>query len=107
MRLVVLAVVAVQVLVPGGLLVVRWADEGLRPRTELGGSWQMYTTAPEPRYVGVDAAGRTSPLSVAGLPPLVREVAVGRTVPDRLCARSPGLVAVVRETGPEPGRYAC
>lgn len=107
MRAAVVALVAVQVAVPVGLLAARWEHEGSRPRTELGASWQMYTTAPEPRYLGVDTAGRTSPLSVEDLPPVVREVAVGRTVPDRLCARAPGLVAVVRENGPEPGRFAC
>ena len=107
MRPVVLAVVAVQVLVPVGLLGVRWAEEGSRPRTELGASWQMYSSAPEPRYTGVDAAGRPVPLDVDALAPVVREVAVGSAVPDLLCERRPDLVAVVRETGPDPGRWAC
>jgi hypothetical protein len=106
-RPVVLAVAAVQVLLPASLLVVRWAEEGSRPRTELGASWQMYTTAPEQRYLGVDADGSTRSLDAAGLPPVLREVAVGPSVPARLCARDPSLVAVVRETGPAPGRFAC
>ena len=106
-RLAVLALAAVQVLLPLVLLAVRWAGEGTRPRTELGASWQMYTTAAATRYVGVDATGSTRLLTVDDLPPVVREVAVGRTVPDLLCGRDPGLAAVVRETGPEPGRYAC
>ena len=107
MRPVVLAVVVLQVALPLGLLGARWAEEGSRPRTELGASWQMYSTAPEPRYRGVDAAGRSRLLDVDGLPPVLREASVGRVVPDRLCAAHADLVAVVRETGPEPGRWAC
>jgi hypothetical protein len=103
----VLAVVAVQVLVPVTLLGVRWEQEGTRPRTELGASWQMYSSAPAPHYLGEDAEGRAWPLAVDALPPVVREVAIGRTVPGRLCAAHPALVAVVRVSGPDPGRYAC
>lgn len=107
MRPAVLALVVVQVGVPLVLLGARWVDQGSRPRTELGASWQMYSSAPEPRYTGVDAAGRTWPLHAGELPPVVREVATGGTVPELFCTRHPRLVAVVRETGPEPGRYAC
>ncbi len=107
MRPVVLAVAVVQVLLPVGLLGARFAEEGLRPRTELGASWQMYSSAPEPQHLGIDATGRERPLEVDGLPPVLREVTLGRTVPDRLCTAHPDLVAVVRRSGPEPGRFPC
>lgn len=105
-RLVVL-VAAAQVALPVALLGVRWAQEGSRPTTELGASWQMYSSAPVPRYTGTDAAGRTRPLDTGGLPPVLRAVSTGRVVPDRLCAVHPDVVVVRRDGGPQPSAYRC
>lgn len=105
-RPLVLAVVALQVGLPLSMLLARWADEGTRAVTERPASWQMYSSIPAARYTGVDRAGRTRPLDVAGLPPVVRAVDVGRTVPDRLCAAHPDLV-VVRRTGTDAGEFPC
>lgn len=106
MRRRVLAVCALQVALPVSLLAVRWADQGSRPDRELPASWQMYSTAPPAAYEGRDAAGRLRPLDVAGLPPVLRAVDVGDSVPGRLCAAHPGLVAVTR-TGLDPGTLRC
>lgn len=105
-RPLVLAVVALQVGLPLSMLVARWADEGTRAVSERPASWQMYSSITPARYTGVDAAGRERPLDVEGLPPVVRAVDVGRTVPDRLCARHPDLVAVRRD-GTRPGTFRC
>ena len=107
MRPLVLAVVAAQVALPLSMLVDRWADEGTRATTERPASWQMYSSVQPPRYRGVDRDGTRRPLDVAPLPPLVREVTVGRTVPDRLCARHPDLTVVVRDGGTDPGAFRC
>ena len=106
-RRLVILVAAAQVALPVSLLVVRWSQEGLRPTSELGASWQMYSSAPVPRYTGTDASGRTRPLETDGLLPVLRSVSTGRVVPDRLCAAHPDVVAVRREGGPQPGSYRC
>lgn len=107
MRPVVLAVAAVQVVLPVSLLVARWSEQGLRPVTEYPASWQMYSAAPVPVYFGTDAAGRSRRVDVDDLPPLVRDVGSGRLVPDLLCSRFPDLVRVERDGGPDPGTYRC
>lgn len=105
-RPLVLAVLALQVGLPLTMLVGRWSDEGTRATTERPASWQMYSSIPAATYTGVDRRGRERALDVRGLPPVVRAVDVGRTVPDRLCAREPDLVAV-RRTGTGAGTFAC
>lgn len=107
MRRAVLLVAAAQVLVPVALLGVRWAQEGPRATTELGASWQMYSSAPVPTYTGTDARGSTRPLDAAALRPVVRAVSTGRVVPDRLCDRHPDVVVVRRAGGPDPGDFRC
>ena len=106
-RLLVLAVAAVQVALPLTMLVVRWADEGSRPVSELPASWQMYSHADIPMYVGVDARGAVRTLDADVLQLVVRAVGTGRVVPDRLCAEHPDVVEVRREGGPQPGRFRC
>ena len=106
-RPLVLAVAALQVALPLAMLVVRWADEGSRPVSELPASWQMYSYAATPTYDGVDARGSARPLDVDALPPVLRAVGTGRVVPDRLCARHPDLVEVRRTGGPQPGTFRC
>lgn len=96
-RPLVLAVVVLQVGLPLWMLVARWADEGTRAVSERPASWQMYSSVPAARYTGVDTAGRERALDVRSLPPVVRAVDVGRTVPDRLCARHPDLLLVRRD----------
>jgi hypothetical protein len=105
-RPLVLAVVALQVGLPLTMLVARWADEGTRAVSERPASWQMYSSIPAARYTGVDGAGRARPLDVADLPPVLRAVDVGRTLPDRLCARHADLVAV-RRVGTDAGVFRC
>lgn len=105
-RPLVLAVAAVQVALPLSMLVHRWAEEGTRAVTERPASWQMYSSIPAARYEGLSRDGRSRPLDVRALPPVLRAVDVGRTVPDRLCARHPDLLAV-RRAGPEPGLFRC
>lgn len=105
-RPLVLSVMALQVVLPLSMLVARWADEGTRAVTERPASWQMYSSVAAARYTGVDAAGRERLLDVRGLPPVVRAVDVGRSVPDRLCARDPDLVAVRRD-GTDAGTFRC
>lgn len=105
-RPLVLAVVALQVALPLSMLVDRWADEGTRAVTERPASWQMYSSVPAARYTGVDRAGRERRLDVRSLPPVVRAVDVGRTVPDRLCARHPELT-LVRRDGTGAGTFRC
>ena len=106
-RPLVLAVAALQVALPLTMLAVRWADEGSRPVSELPASWQMYSYAGVPTYVGVDAGGAARRLDADALPPVVRAVGTGRVVPDRLCARHPDLVEVRRVGGPQPGAFRC
>ncbi len=106
-RPLVLAVAALQLGLPLTMLVARWSDEGLRPVSELPASWQMYSYAPVPAYVGVDTRGDTRQLDADALPVVVRAVGTGRTVPDRLCSRHPDLVEVRREGGPQPGAFRC
>ena len=106
-RPLVLAVAALQLGIPLTMLVVRWADEGSRPVSELPASFQMYSSTPAPTYSGLDANGRLHALSVASLPPVLRAVDTGRSVPDRLCGRDPDLVEVRREGGTEPGAFPC
>lgn len=105
-RPLVLAVVALQVGLPLSMLVTRWAEEGTRAVTERPASWQMYSSIPAARYIGVAADGRARTLDVRDLPPVVRAVDVGRTVPDRLCARHRDLVAVRRD-GTDAGTFRC
>lgn len=107
MRPVVLALAAVQVVLPASLLVARWSQEGLRPVTEYPASWQMYSARPLPDYTGTDAAGRERRVEVDDLPALLRDVGTGRVVPDRLCRHFPDLVRVQRAGGPDPGTYRC
>lgn len=106
LRPLVLAVVALQVGLPLSMLVARWADEGTRAVSERPASWQMYSSIPAARYTGTTADGRSRLLDVDDLPPVVRAVDVGRTVPERLCARHPDLV-LVRRDGPDPGEHRC
>lgn len=106
-RPVVLAVAALQLSLPLSMLVARWVDEGSHPESELPASWQMYSATFAPTYTGVDAFGRRAPLDVEPLPVVVRAVGTGRLVPDRLCDRHPGLVAVRREGGTQPGIFRC
>lgn len=106
-RPLVLLLAAAQVAVPASLLAVRWSQEGSRPTSELGASWQMYSSAPVPRYSGTDGAGRSRPLDADRLPPVLRAVSTGRVVPDRLCAAHPDVVVVRRDGGPDPGSYRC
>jgi hypothetical protein len=106
-RPLVLGVVALQVALPLWMLVARWTDEGTRAVTERPASWQMYSSATPATYTGLDAAGRRRTLDVGRLPPVVRAVDVGRTVPDRLCRRHPDLISVLREGGPDPGEHRC
>ena len=106
-RPLVLAVAAVQVVLPLTMLVARWADEGSRPVTERPASWQMYSHADRPAYVGVDARGAVRTLDADVLPPVLRAVGTGRVVPERLCARHPDVVEVRRTGGPQPGRFRC
>ena len=106
-RPLVLAVVAVQLGIPLTMLGVRWAEEGSRPASELPASFQMYSATAAPTYTGVDATGRLRTLSVAALPPVLRAVDLGRSVPDRLCAGAPDLVEVRRQCGAEPGAFPC
>lgn len=105
-RPLVLAVVALQLGLPLTMLVTRWADEGTRAVTERPASWQMYSSIPAARYTGIDAAGRERRLDTSDLPPIVRAVDVGRTVPDRLCRRHSDLVAVRRD-GTGAGLFRC
>lgn len=106
-RPVVVAVAALQIVLPLSLLGVRWADEGSRPKRELGASFQMYSAAPAAAYSGVDADGRERALSVQALPWLVRAIDVGASVPERLCDRHPDVLVVRRTGGPEPGDFRC
>lgn len=106
LRPLVLGVVALQIGLPLSMLVSRWAEEGTRAVTERPASWQMYSSIPAARYTGTDAQGRARALDVRSLPPVVRAVDVGRTVPDRLCAQHPELVAVRRD-GPQAGVFRC
>ena len=103
----VLAAAALMVALPLTMLVARWVDEGSRPVTERPASWQMYSHADVPTYVGVDARGEVRELDAAALPPVVRAVGTGRVVPERLCARHPDVVEVRRQGGPQPGRFRC
>lgn len=105
-RPLVLAVLALQAALPLSMLAARWADEGTRAVTERPASWQMYSSIPAARYTGVDTAGRERALDVDDLPPVVRAVDVGRTVPERLCARHPDLV-LVRRAGTDAGQFRC
>jgi len=104
---VVLAVAVLLLALPLTMLVVRWVDQGTRPQSELGASWQMYSAVPSPSYTGTDAAGRSRPLDVGPLPPVLRDVDTGRVVPDRLCDRHPELVVVQRDGGTQPGTFPC
>lgn len=106
-RPVVLAVAALQITLPASLLVVRWAQEGTRPASELPASWQMYSSAPEPIYTGADDQGRLQRLDVDALPPVLRAIGTGRVVVDRLCDRHPDIVVIRRDGGPEPGEFPC
>lgn len=106
-RPLVLLVGATMLALPLTMLGVRWSAEGSQPVSELPASWQMYSSRGTPTYAGTDAGGRVRPLSTDPLPPVLRAVSTGRTVPDRLCARHRDLVAVVRTGGVEPGTFAC
>lgn len=107
MRPVVLAVAVLQLAVPLTMLGMRWADEGSRPVSELPASFQMYSSTAPAAYSGLDAAGAARALSVRSLPPVLRAVDTGRSVPDRLCARHPDLVEVRRTGGTQPGAFRC
>lgn len=105
-RPLVLAVAALQVVLPLSMLAVRWADQGSRPTSELPASWQMYSFAAPAGYLGLTASG-SRPLDVRPLPPVLRAVDTGRVVPDRLCRLHPDLLAVRRTGGPDPGTFRC
>ena len=107
MRPLVLAVAALQVAVPVSMLGVRWATEGSRPVSELPASFQMYSAEPPVSYTGTDRTGRSRPLDVSDLPPVVRAIDSGDLLPRRLCARHPDLVAVERSGGLPPSTYRC
>ena len=107
MRPLVLAVAALQVAVPVSMLGVRWATEGSRPVSELPASFQMYSAEPPVSYTGTDRSGRSRPLDVSDLPPVVRAIDSGDLLPRRLCARHPDLVAVERSGGLPPSTYRC
>jgi hypothetical protein len=107
LRPAVAAVAAGMVLLPATMLAVRWAEQGSRPVSELPASWQMYTAVPPSSYSGVDARGRERRLDVGPLPPVLREIDTGTLVPLRLCDRSPELVSVRRDGGPDPGTFRC
>lgn len=95
--------VTLQVAVPALLLALRWELDGSHPVTEFRYSWQMYSSAGgSATYVGVDADGTRSTLPVTALPPVVRGIAYGDTVPRMLCERHGALVTVQRVTD-EPG----
>jgi hypothetical protein len=106
-RPLVLAIAALQVVLPLSMLGARWEAEGSRPVTERPASWQMYSSVRPARYSGIDGQGRRRPLDVRRLPPVVRAVDLGRVVPARLCTLHPDLVAVRREGGVEPGDFRC
>lgn len=103
----VLLVLVLQVALPVGMLVDRWADEGTRPVSERPASWQMYSAVPLPTYVGIDATGSARRLTVDELPLGVRSIGTGRTVPDQLCRRNPDLDVVRRDGGRQPGAFRC
>lgn len=103
----VLVVALVMAALPTSMLAARWAGEGSRPVTELPASWQMYSAARPASYTGVDATGAERPLTVVGLPPVLRAVGSGGLVPDRLCAQHPDVVVVRRTGGPDPGLHRC
>lgn len=103
----VLVVAVLLLALPLTMLVVRWVEQGTRPQTELGASWQMYSAVPSPTYTGTDASGRTGPLDVDPLPPVLRDVDTGAVVPDLLCHRHPELVLVRRDGGTQPGAFRC
>ena len=107
MRKVLVAVIAAQVALPAAMLTARWVDEGSRPRTERPASWQMYSFVPAAAYEGISVTGAVTRLDVGPLPPFVRAVDTGRTVPGRLCARDPSLVEVRRTGGADPGSFRC
>ncbi len=106
-RPVVLAIAALQVAVPGSMLVARWATEGTRPVSELPASFQMYSAEPPVNYTGTDGDGRSRPLDVSDLPLVLRAVDYGDVLPRRLCDRHPDLVAVERRGGLPPTTYRC
>ena len=106
-RPLVLAVAALQLGIPLTMLAVRWVEEGSRPVSELPASFQMYSSTAAPTYAGLDATGRLRALSVSSLPPVLRAVDTGRSVPDRLCDRDPDLVQVIRQGGTQPGAFPC
>lgn len=106
-RPLVLAVAALQLSLPLWMLVDRWVDEGSRPVSERPASWQMYSAEPPVFYTGTDANGRTRPLDASRLPPVIRAIDTGRSLPDRLCSRHPDLVSVDRAGGTQPGTFPC
>lgn len=107
MRPPVLLLAGAMLALPLTMLGARWSAEGSRPVSELPASWQMYSSRSAPVYTGTDAEGRSRAVSADPLPPVLRAVGTGRTVPDRLCDRHPDLVAVVRTGGPRPGTFSC
>lgn len=104
MRAAVAVVLGLTVALPAVPLVDRWAEEGSRPVSERPASFQMYSATGRPVY-RAEPGGRV--LDTDALPPVLRAVGSGPTVPDLLCDREPGLTAVVREGGPDPGRFPC
>jgi hypothetical protein len=103
----VLVVAALLLGVPSTMLGARWSAEGSWPVSEYPASFQVYSASPRPEYDGIDASGRSRPLSLDGLPRVVRAVGTGRVVPDLLCARHPELTAVRRTGGVRPGTFPC
>ena len=90
---------ALQVAVPATMLVVRQSD-GVRATEELPASWQMYSYAPAPVYVGNRPDGSAVPLESPSI------VATGTRGPRLLCARE-DVVSVVRVGGLDPMLYPC
>ena len=97
-RILIMLFVGIQIVVPAGLLGVRWLKEASQPTMEFQFSWQMYSAALRGEYVGIDGAGKEIALSTEGLTPVFRGVAYDYSVPEMLCDENPELVAVQRRS---------
>ena len=97
-RILVTLFVAAQILVPAGLLGLRWMNEGSQPTREYRFSWQMYSAAHGGDYVGTTRDGNQESLNVYELPPVVRGIGYDDSVPRMFCEKNPELVQVQRQT---------
>jgi len=93
-RRLIAAFVAIQVVVPGAMLVARWVNEGSHPVEEYPLSWQMYSAVDSGTYIGFDEQQNEYELATDSIPPVVRGIGYGPTVPALLCETDPDLVAV-------------